>query len=97
MKRTTKPQRGVLESPVSPEATDAPVEDKPQGVLLQPALRQIGVTECLVCKHELAVFLTKTNRPFINCGYCSLRAFFNGKESMRRLKKNMQPMDDDAI
>jgi DNA-directed RNA polymerase subunit RPC12/RpoP len=96
MKRNTKPQGGVLESLSRPEPIDTPVEDKTQGVILQPALRQIGITECLMCKHELAVFLTKTNRPFINCGYCSLRAFFNGKESMRLLKKIMRPMDGDA-
>ena len=62
---------------------------KPEPILLQPALRQIGRTSCPVCKREVAVYLTKTQRPFINCGFCSARIFFNGRESMRRLKRRM--------
>lgn len=65
-------------------------QDKTEKVTLQPALRQIGITKCAVCKHEVAVFLTKTNRPFVNCGFCLVRIFYNGEESMRRLKKRME-------
>ena len=70
-----------------PEATWN--QDKQEEVILQPALRQIGITDCPICKHEVAVFLTKNKRPFINCSFCSARIFFNGRESMRRLKRNM--------
>jgi DNA-directed RNA polymerase subunit RPC12/RpoP len=64
-------------------------EKKSEAIPLRPALRQIGITDCPVCKHEVAVFLTKTQRPFINCGFCSVRIFYNGRESMRRLKRKM--------
>ena len=72
-----------------PEQEHPPIEDKTETVTLQPALRQIGITDCPICKHEVAVFLTKTHRPFVNCGFCSARIFYNGRESMRRLKRNM--------
>ena len=61
---------------------------------LKPALRQIGVTPCPICKNKVAVFLTKTNRPFVNCSFCSARIFYNGRESMRLLKKTMTPIED---
>ena len=56
---------------------------------LQPAMKQLGVTKCPICRRDVAVFLTKTKRPFINCGYCSVRIFYNGAESIRRLKRKM--------
>ena len=71
---------------------DKPDEDKPEAVMMQPALRQIGTTPCPVCRAKVAVFLTRTNRPFVNCGLCSARIFFNGQESMRLLKKNLAPV-----
>ncbi len=65
-------------------------QEKPKSpVELQPAMRQIGITDCPVCKHEVAVFLTKNSRPFVNCSFCSARIFYNGRESMRRLKRKM--------
>ena len=67
---------------------------KPAVVNFEPALRQIGTTDCPICKTRTAVFLTKTNRPFISCGFCSARIFFNGRESIRLLKKRMQSLDD---
>ena len=63
-------------------------------IALEPALRQIGITDCPVCKHEVAVHLTKTNRPFINCSFCSVRIFYNGREAMRRLKRKMKLVED---
>lgn len=66
-------------------------EDTAQEPKLQPALQQLGITDCPICKHEIAVFLTKTNRPFVNCSFCSARIFYNGRESMRLLKKKMRP------
>jgi DNA-directed RNA polymerase subunit RPC12/RpoP len=63
-------------------------------VILQPALQQIGTADCPICKTRVAVFLAKTNRPFINCSFCSARIFYNGRESMRLLKKKMKPVTD---
>jgi DNA-directed RNA polymerase subunit RPC12/RpoP len=58
---------------------------------LQPALKQLGRTRCPICRREVSVYLTKTKRAYINCGYCSSRIFFNGQEGMLRLKKRMRP------
>jgi len=62
-------------------------------VILRPALRQLGTTPCPVCQRETAVFLTRTSRPFQNCGFCSARVFFNGHESMRLLKKKLKAIE----
>ncbi len=70
-------------------------EDKAPEPKLQPALRQIGIADCPICKHEVALFLTKNSRPFINCSFCSARIFYNGRESMRLLKKKMQVVKDE--
>jgi len=61
---------------------------------MQPALRQIGTSDCPVCHSKVAVFLTKSHRPFINCGLCSARIFYNGKESMRLLRKILTPVTE---
>ena len=71
-----------------------PGHDKPETNSFQTALRQIGITDCPICKHEIAVFLTKSSRPFINCSFCSVRIFYNGRESQRRLKRNMQAVEE---
>ncbi len=93
--RDKKPQRTWLNKWLDPEPENPPIEDKTESVTLQPALRQIGTTDCPVCKHEVAVFLTKTNRPFVNCSFCSARIFYNGRESMRLLKKKMRAIEDE--
>jgi hypothetical protein len=67
---------------------------KPVEVIFEPALRQIGTVDCPICKTRSAVFLTKTHRPFLSCGFCSVRIFYNGRESIRLLKKKMQPLED---
>lgn len=54
---------------------------------LQTALRELGTTRCPVCDAKVTVFVTKTNRPFINCSLCSARIFYNGRESIKRLKR----------
>ncbi len=84
-----KRKRSWLQSLLAPEPEASSDKDKQEEVILQPALRQIGITDCPICKHKVAVFLTKTRRPFINCGFCSARIFYNGRESMRRLNRNM--------
>ena len=58
---------------------------------LKPALPELGTTLCPVCKRRVTVFVTKTKRPFINCGYCSARIFYNGRPSMRILQREMKP------
>ncbi|MGH9616204.1 MAG: hypothetical protein ACRD28_05620 [Acidobacteriaceae bacterium] len=63
-------------------------------IVFEPALQQIGTTDCPICKTRVAVFLAKTNRPFINCSFCSARIFYNGQESIRLLKKRMKPVND---
>ena len=90
-----KRKRDWLQSwiPSEPEASSD--QDKQEEVILQPALRQIGITNCPICKREVAVFLTKNSRPFINCSFCSARIFYNGRESMRRLKRKMVPVKDE--
>jgi hypothetical protein len=83
-----------LEDLLKPKSQEPPPEDKAEAVKLQPALRRIGITDCPICQHEVAVYLTKTNRPFVNCGFCSARVFYNGRESMRRLRKVMKQVDE---
>jgi DNA-directed RNA polymerase subunit RPC12/RpoP len=65
----------------------------PNELVFKPALRQIGTTECPICKTRVAVFLAKTQRPFLNCSYCSARIFYNGRESIRLLQKKMKDLD----
>ena len=77
----------------TPEPPKPPVKEPIKEFTLQPALRQLGTVNCPVCKHETAVFLTKTNRPFVNCGFCSVRIFYNGRESMRLLKLKLKAVD----
>ena len=87
--KKSKTKRSLLDRLFQPEPENADSEDKAPEPKLQPALRQIGITDCPICKHEVAVFLTKNSRPFINCSFCSARIFYNGRESMRRLKRKM--------
>lgn len=53
---------------------------------LRPAMPELGTAPCPVCGHGVAVFVTRTKRPFINCGFCSARIFYNGSRSMQLLK-----------
>ena len=70
------------------------VKRKPEELTTQPALRQLGVTECFVCGREVAVFITRNRRPYTNCGFCLARVFFNGRESIRLLRKKMRPVEE---
>jgi hypothetical protein len=70
-----------------------PPEHIKDEVILKPALRQLGTAPCPVCQRETAVFLTRTSRPFQNCGFCSARVFFNGHESMRLLRKKLKAIE----
>ena len=70
-----------------------PSEGKPEEIVTQPALRQLGISECSVCGREVAVFITRNRRPYTNCGFCLARTFFNGSEAIRLLKKKMRPVE----
>jgi DNA-directed RNA polymerase subunit RPC12/RpoP len=68
-------------------------KDEPTPVLA-PAMPELGTAPCPVCGHKVAVFVTRTKRPFINCGFCSARIFFNGSRSMQLLKKQLEADED---
>jgi DNA-directed RNA polymerase subunit RPC12/RpoP len=57
---------------------------------LKPAMPELGTAPCPVCGHRVAVFVTRTKRPFINCGFCSARIFYNGSRSMELLKDQIK-------
>jgi len=57
---------------------------------LKPAMPELGTAPCPVCGHRVAVFVTRTKRPFINCGFCSARIFYNGSRSMQLLKDQIK-------
>ena len=86
-----KKERGLVFEFIAPK----PEKKVRVEVVLEPALRQMGTAPCPVCQHETAVFLTKTNRPFQNCGFCSARIFYNGHESMRLLMKKLKAIERD--
>jgi DNA-directed RNA polymerase subunit RPC12/RpoP len=66
----------------------------PAVISFRPALREVGITNCPICKHKVKVNLTKTHRPFVNCSFCSVRIFYNGREAIRRLQKRMRPIKE---
>jgi len=84
-----KKERGLVFEFIAPK----PEKKVRVEVVLEPALRQMGTAPCPVCQRETAVFLTKTNRPFQNCGFCSARIFYNGHESMRLLMKKLKAIE----
>jgi DNA-directed RNA polymerase subunit RPC12/RpoP len=89
-----KRRPGLLQRLLDGQCEDNTDRQKAEPITLVPALQQIGITCCPICKHEVAVFLTRTKRPFVNCSFCSVRIFYNGRESMRRLKKKMELVGD---
>ena len=76
------------------QAQQSVIKSEVGAITFEPALRQLGTIECPVCGRETAVFLTRNKRPFLNCGFCSVRVFYNGRESMRLLKNRMKPVAD---
>ena len=71
--------------------------EKPEPPPLQPALEQMGTSACPICGHVVAVHVTKTHRPFLNCGFCSARIFYNGREAIRRLLENLKPVSKEEL
>jgi hypothetical protein len=86
-------KRGWLDGFVNTKPQDNPPAKDIDEMILKPALRQLGTAPCHVCQRETAVFLTRTSRPFQNCGFCLARVFFNGHESIRLLKKKLKPIE----
>lgn len=74
------------QSIAEPAKTDAEKES----LELKPAMPELGTAPCPVCGHQVAVFVTRTKRPFINCGFCSARIFYNGSRSMGILKDQIK-------
>jgi hypothetical protein len=67
-------------------------KESQQSLELQPAMPELGTAPCPVCGHHVAVFVTRTKRPFINCGFCSARIFYNGSRSMQLLKDQIKAL-----
>jgi hypothetical protein len=86
--------RTWIEKTLSDDQQPEPSERKPDELITQPALRQLGITNCPVCRREVAVFVTRNRRPYTNCGFCLARTFYNGSESIRLLKKKMRPVKE---
>jgi hypothetical protein len=55
-KQKTKRNPNLLERLMGVQPEENVQTPKPGPILLQPALRQIGITDCPVCKREVAVF-----------------------------------------
>ncbi len=85
-----KPRTSVFRSLCKQSAEETKVSK--ESVELKPALPDLGTAPCPVCQQRVTVFVTRTKRPFINCGYCSARIFYNARESMRRLKEVLTPV-----
>jgi DNA-directed RNA polymerase subunit RPC12/RpoP len=71
---------------------DGEAKESHQSLELQPAMPELGTAPCPVCGHRVAVFVTRTKRPFINCGFCSARIFYNGSRSMQLLKDQIKAL-----
>jgi DNA-directed RNA polymerase subunit RPC12/RpoP len=83
-----KPRISIFRS-LALKRPDEADRDKPP-VELTPAMPELGTAPCPVCGHKVAVFVTRTKRPFINCGFCSARIFYNGSRSMQLLQKQIK-------
>jgi DNA-directed RNA polymerase subunit RPC12/RpoP len=75
---------------IDAEKTSTEQEKDPNPLELKPAMPELGTAPCPVCGHRVAVFVTRTKRPFINCGFCSARIFYNGSRSMNLLKDQIK-------
>jgi DNA-directed RNA polymerase subunit RPC12/RpoP len=84
-----KPRKSIFQHLVV-EHSQKTKPDPAAEVELAPAMPELGTAPCPVCQREVAVFVTRTKRPFINCGYCSARIFYNGRRSMELLKKQIK-------
>ena len=81
-----KPRENIFRCLAKKKSSEV-TNDAKQSVDLKPALPELGTTPCPICRRRVTVFVTRTKRPFINCGYCSARIFYNGSRSMQLLQK----------
>jgi DNA-directed RNA polymerase subunit RPC12/RpoP len=88
-----KPRKSLFRSLVRKPAAEGQ-KDKAASPELAPAMPELGTAPCPVCGQRVAVFVTRTKRPFINCGFCSARIFYNGSRSMQLLKRQIQADED---
>jgi DNA-directed RNA polymerase subunit RPC12/RpoP len=87
-----KPRESIFRALIR-RRSQAPDQPKTLGEL-SPAMPELGIAPCPVCGHKVAVLVTRTKRPFINCGFCSARIFYNGSRSQRLLQKQIEPIED---
>lgn len=83
-----KATKSIFQS-LAPKGSGDATQDKPP-LELTPAMPELGTAPCPVCGHQVTVFVTRTKRPFINCGFCSARIFYNGSRSMQLLRKQIK-------
>ncbi len=85
-----KPRRSILSSLTQKNSEPIQNSNEKEPLELMPAMPELGTAPCPVCGHRVAVFVTRTKRPFINCGFCSARIFYNGSRSMELLKDQIK-------
>jgi hypothetical protein len=84
-----KPHRNIFRR-LGQRISEPPTSKAEEPLELRPAMPELGTAPCPVCGHGVAVFVTRTKRPFINCGFCSARIFYNGSRSMEILKDQIK-------
>lgn len=85
-----KPRRSILNRLRQRNFEQTKSDNEKEPLELKPAMPELGTAPCPVCGHRVAVFVTRTKRPFINCGFCSARIFYNGSRSMELLKDQIK-------
>lgn len=85
-------KKTVLDELLSENSSSSEESEQHQTPLPYPAIRKLGTMDCYVCNHEVAVLETKKGRPFVSCGYCFVRMFFNGNECTKRIRRRMTPV-----
>jgi DNA-directed RNA polymerase subunit RPC12/RpoP len=84
-----KPRLSVFRSLAKAHLANS-TKDRASSPELSPAMPELGTAPCPVCGQRVAVFVTRTKRPFINCGFCSARIFYNGSRSMELLREQIE-------
>ena len=90
----SKPSKSILRILGLRAKPKSDAETETASPQLTPAMPELGTAPCPVCGHSVAVFVTRTKRPFINCGFCSARIFYNGSRSQRLLQKQIAPIEE---
>lgn len=85
-----KPRQSIFRSLRRKVSEPTKTDLEKESAELKPAMPELGTAPCPVCGHRVAVFVTRTKRPFINCGFCSARIFYNGSRSMQLLQEQIR-------